>query len=334
MNYFTPGLREIARKLSRQRQRLRILLARRDLTKAETALGLLGWQQAEFDPQTQAEVDKINAYEREQARLTNESAGLAKELRELRDQREAARQMFEGQRRDLEAQRANAAADHPSIEKELAERRKVEPTFVSRMPELDREFRNINRLYSELLTAPKQTANMKAEILRLRERTVAIANEKADLRNQHLRTVSEVRDFEAQLEHDRETTATLDKELRALQSQFDISDGRLGGEIKIREREKSRLEKEINAIETAKSNPYLQIGRVLADNDIAPMNQPGALHKVKRLRGKLVELDHLIRISSETSAMQDRDTVRLSMFLWAILSFVALMVIIALIPRG
>ncbi|HYR58294.1 MAG TPA: hypothetical protein VEO95_06690, partial [Chthoniobacteraceae bacterium] len=97
------------------------------MTKAETALGLLGWQQAEFDPQTQAEVDKINAYEREQSRLTNESAGLAKELRELRVEREAARKEFQERRRALAAERAGIGLNHPAIEKQLAEKRKTEP---------------------------------------------------------------------------------------------------------------------------------------------------------------------------------------------------------------
>jgi chromosome segregation ATPase len=333
VNYFTPGLREIIRKLSRQRNRLRIRLARRDLRKAETALGLLGWQQAEFDPQTQAEVDKINAYEREQSRLTNESAGLAKELRELRVQREAARNIFEEKRRELEVQRAHAATDHPSIEKQLVGLRKGEPTFERRVPELDRELRNINRLYSDLLTAQNQTAQMKAEITKLRERTVTIANEKADLRNQHLRTVTEVRGLEAKLERDRETIAALEREQRELQAQFDTSDGQIATEIRTREREKARIEKEINAIETAKTNPYLQIGRVLADNDVAPMNQPGALDKVKRLRGRLVELDHLISLSFETSALQDREAVRMSMALWGVIAFIAVLLIFAAIPR-
>jgi predicted nucleic acid-binding Zn-ribbon protein len=333
VNYFTPGLREIARKLSRQRHRLRILLARRELTRAETALGLLGWQQAEFDPQTQAEVDKINAYEREQSRLTNEGAGLAKELRELRVQREAARKVFEEKRRELEGQRSDTATDHPTIEKQLAELRKGEPTFERRVPDLDRELRNINRLYGDLITAANQTAQMKAEISRLRERTVTIANEKADLRNQHLRTVSEVRGLEARLERDRETIVALEREQRDLQAQFDASDGQFSSEIRAREREKARIEKEINTIETAKTNPYLQIGRVLADNDVAPMNQPGALDKVKRLRGRVVELDHLISLSFETSALQDRETVRLSMFLWGVITFIALLLILAAIPR-
>ncbi|MEA3208520.1 MAG: hypothetical protein QOE70_1577 [Chthoniobacter sp.] len=311
-----------------------MMLARRDLATAETALGLLGWQQAEFDPQTQAEVDKINAYEREQARLTNESAGLGKELRELRDERETRRKAFEEQRRDWEAQRRGITQPHAEIEKQLAEKRKIEPTFERRMPELDRELREIHKLHTKLLASGQQSPQIKAEFTRLRERTVTIPNEKADLRNQHLRTVSEIRALEAQLERDREVLAAMEKQQRELQAQFDAADNHSAGEIRLREREKTRLEKEINTIETAKTNPYLQIGRVLADSDIAPMNQPGALARVKRLRSRLVELDHLIGLSLEASALEDRRLVQHSIFLWAIIAFVALLLILASIPRG
>jgi chromosome segregation ATPase len=333
VNYFKPGLRELARKLDRTRHRLRIRFTRRELSRAEAALGLLGWQQAEFDPQTQAEVDKINAYEREQARLTNESAGLAKELRELRDQRDAARKIYEEQRQKIAAKRAAVVEGHPAIEKQLTERRKIEPTFGRRMPELDKELREINGLYAGLITAQNQTPAMKAEITRLRERTVTIANEKADLRNQHLRTVSEIRGLEGDLDRDRETVAALEKQLRDYLTQFETADAKVAGEIRSREREKTRIEKEINVIETAKTNPYLQIGRVLADSDVAPMNQPGALDRVKRLRGRLVEIDHLIRLSFEESALEDREAVNLSFMLLGSIAFMLLLIFGAMIPR-
>jgi len=334
VNYFKPGLRELARKLGRQRHRLRTLLARRELTTAETALGLLGWQQADFDAQTQAQVDKINAYEREQSRLTNESAGLAKELRELRVEREAARRNFNEHRRSLEGEKAGVDGSHPALEKQLADRRKVEPTFERRMPELDRELRDLNKLYSELLTAPNQTSGMKAEIHRLRERNVAIANEKAELRNLHLRAVSDIRALEGELEQGREKVAAIDKRLRELTAAFQAEDDRVAGEVRTREKEKGRIEKEINAIETAKTNPYLQIGRVLADSDVSPMNQPGALDRVKRLRGKLVELDDLIALSFQASALEEPQTLRLSYYIWATIGFLVGLLALAAIPRG
>ena len=94
MNYFSPGLRELARIAGRCRNGWRLRGARKHRDKAETELGLLGWQQAEFDPATQREVEKITQCEREQARLTNESAALAKEIAEISAQREQARTDF------------------------------------------------------------------------------------------------------------------------------------------------------------------------------------------------------------------------------------------------
>jgi hypothetical protein len=53
VDYFSPGAREIARILGRVLNRLRMLAQRRRLARAETELGLLGWQQADYDEDTQ-----------------------------------------------------------------------------------------------------------------------------------------------------------------------------------------------------------------------------------------------------------------------------------------
>lgn len=318
--------------LDRQRHRLRRLLARRDLEKSETDLGLLGWQQAEFDPTTQSEVDKITEYERKQSELNNASAGLGKELRELREQRETGKKAFDEQHAELFAPRARLAQNHPQMERQLAELRKAEPALERRMPELERELREYNKLYATLLARNLNSPQVKAELTRLRERTVAIPNEKSDLRNQHLRIVSESRALESQLERDREQIAGIDQQLKALQAEFDAEDGRLAAEIRGREKEKTRIEKEIDALESAKHNPYLQIGRVLADSGIAPMNQPGALDKVKRLRARVVEIEHGIALSEHATAAEDRQVLRLSLFLWSVIALIFLLVVLAAVP--
>ena len=334
MDYFKPGLRELSRKLGRQRHRLRGWLARRDLAKAETDLGLLGWQQAEFDAETQAQVDRIAAYEKQQSQLTNRSADLGRELHGLRERRDAERKVFESRRRELETRRLAVLAAHPGIEKQLTELRKAEPRFARRMPELDRELREINKLCNELVPQASHTPAVRNELLHLRERSVAIPNEKSDLRNQHLRIVSQISGLESRLEKDRAEIDAIEAEIQELQALFDTADAHLSAEIKSRQRDKARLEKEINALEGAKVNPYQQIGRVLADHEIAPMNQPGALDKVKRLRARLLELDHLLALSFGASAHEDRQNVHLSWFLLGVIAVVALLIILATLPRA
>jgi chromosome segregation ATPase len=320
VDYFSPGLREISRKLGRQRDRLRLAAERRKLAHAETELGLLGWQQADYDQETQREVEKIQNYEREQARLTNESAELSRSIRDWQMQRGAIRKEFDEKRRQLEAERRDAVEPMERIEKQLVMLRKQEPAYGRRMPELDRELREVNRLYIQLLTSDAVTPQLREELMKIRERTVAIPNEKADLRSQHLRVVSEMKRLETTLAQANVSIAGLDKQLHALQTEFAASERDIAAEIRKRDRENTRLEKEINALETAKVNPYQQIGRVLADSNLAPMNQPQTLEEVRRRRFIMQELEYKIAFSLQMSHQVDQTLVRTSYLIWAAMS--------------
>jgi chromosome segregation ATPase len=326
VDYFTPGLREISRKFGRQLDRLRLVAERRKLARAETELGLLGWLQADYDPETQGQVEKIQNYEREQGRLTNESAELSRAIRDCQLQRGATRKAFEEKRRPLEAQRREVLQPLEGIEKQLAALRKQEPAYERRIPELDRELREVNRLYTELLSRDAQTGQLREDILRLRERTVAIPNEKADLRTQHLRVVSEMKQLETALAQSYQTLAALDQQSRALEAEFAASERDIAGEIRRREREKSRLEREIDLLEIAKVNPYQQIGRVLADSNLAPMNQPNTLEKVRRRRFKMQELEYNIALSLQASQQVDPTLIRTSYLVWGAVCAAALLV--------
>lgn len=136
MDYFAPGLRELSRRLVRQWLRVRVILARRRLEKAETTLGVLGWQQADFDESTQAQVERLVEYEREQARATNESAAVGRALRDEIDTRAVGRQHCEREQAAIDAERQRLETEDAAAEQQLAELRRVEPTFERRMPEL------------------------------------------------------------------------------------------------------------------------------------------------------------------------------------------------------
>ena len=141
MDYLSPGLREIARVTARWRDAWKLRGAKKQLAKAEAELGLLGWQQAEFDPVTQREVDKIQQTEREQARLTNESAAFSQAITDLKTQREQARQAFEKESAPVAAERKTL---HTSLEKEagqVAHLRKQIAECESREPHLERDLR-------------------------------------------------------------------------------------------------------------------------------------------------------------------------------------------------
>jgi chromosome segregation ATPase len=293
-----------------------MIAANRRLAKAEGTLGVLGWQQADFDERTQAQVTRLVEFEREQARATNESAAVGSNLREVNGVRDAGRQHFEQERGIIESERRLLLVSHSAAERQLAEKRRIEPTFEKRMPELDRELREATRLYGQYLAVQPHTTQIKQELRRLRERSVAIPNEKADLRMQHLRTATEIRALEAQLEREQVTLNDLARRERELTDAFKQADGELADQIKELEKRRAVFDKEFESLEGAKANPYREVGRVLADCGIAPVNQPQALEDVQRHRLVIQEYEHALAVSAADTESENPASLRRSLRIW------------------
>ncbi len=329
MDYFSPGLREFARIGSRAAARFRISTRSRELSKAEAQLGLLGWQQADYDVDTQRQVQEIYAVEQEQSKLTNQAAALFTEVRLQQTKRETARKEHEEERQKLEAAERKLREARLPLERQLAEKQKVEPNFEKRIPALDRELRDVQKRYSELLGMETHTAASRNELILLRERSVAIPNEKSDLRTQHLRTASEIRALESALESGEAEIAATHQKIRTNEAQWAEQDREIHQGIREREKKKEGIEKRIQELENAKFDPYKRIGQVLADNQIAPLNQPEALRKVHTLRFRIAEQQQRIADSQAATAAEAGPLVRTSMFLWAGIAAGTIVVLIA-----
>ena len=330
MDYFSPGIRELSRIAGRCRNRWRLRGARKHLDKAETELGLLGWQQAEFDPETQREVEKITQCEREQARLGNESAALAKEIAEIAAQREQARAAFEQQRAPLATERA---AVRESIDKsgaQVALVRKLLAEFERRVPQLEREARESSRLYNDLLAVEPQTPELRDQQARFRERITAIPGEIGEAQGVIARGQTEIEGLQRLLADETAREAALARELRELESAHSAQDREFAEAIAAKTRERERLEKENARLEHEKANPYLEIGRVLADSHLPPMNQPEVLDQVRAYRLRVQEIEYAIAKSHAESDAEDRTLVRHSLILWGAIVLAVVLVLGAL----
>lgn len=319
MDYFGPALRELRRIFLRLIHRVRLEWFRRKLAAAEAELGLLGWQQADFDETTQTQVDKVHDVEREQARLNNASAELAGTIRELTGKRENTRREHEAQRQHLVEERARVRQPLAALEPQLAALRKHEPDYRHRIPELDREQRELDELYSKVLLAQPQTSRVHDELLRLRERLIAIPNEKADLLSQHMRISADLQTKEKEAAEIEAHIATLDRQLRELEHLGRTMESKLAAELREKEREKGRLELDVEKLERAKRNPYREIGRVLADANVPPRNQPHVLAHVKELRFAVQEEEYEIARSLQLSGTENHTETLTSWILWGII---------------
>lgn len=317
MNLFAPGLREARRLFDRQINRFSLLIARRNLAAAEYDLGLLGWQQADFEGDAQRHIDQLTDVERQQSKLTNESAGIGQAIRELHAQRAAERERYEETLAQLEERRDQAAAPVDDAERHLAARRKNSVDFDGLIAELDRELAGVRELYEKLRAVEVRTPQMSDEVLRLRNRTVEIPHAQDDLRKRRVQAANDIRALEEKLARGRSVLSAAEEALRKLHADFDKADDALGRQIAVRERRKQGMEKQSEDLESAKGKPYRQIGQILADSGIAPMNQPQALEAVHRRRAIVVRLAKAIASSIEASGHEDRAVLRKSALAWA-----------------
>lgn len=276
MKSLAPSLRELARLIGRQTIRFRLWLDRRKLARLETALGLLGWQQAEYDEPTQAHVNRLIGCEREQARLTNESAALVLEIQKIEEQRGVAeRELAQAEAAALEKEQP-AAGTLATLEAQLAALRKERKTIAARLPVLDRELAAAEEEYRTLVPQDMRAGRAEPELLRLRKVILALPREKSEWQAKLGGIDGRISGMEA-----------LRKSIGAARAAFDTRAREWADEIAGRQRAKRKIEKEIEIMERAKTNPYREIGRVLADYGIAPLNQPDALAAVLTQRDRI-----------------------------------------------
>ena len=328
MNLLRPAPRELARILGRLVNRLRLVVAARRLAKAETNLGLLGWQQADFEGEAQRHIDQLTNVEREQARLTNESARLGLAIQHIQDEGAAAQRQFEETRRVRAAERVKVAAPVEETARQCAERERLRDNFAERVATLERELADADRQHAELLAGAKLTPDDRTELGRLRQRTAGIPTELADLRLRQQHLVGELRPLQEALARGRAAVAVEDEKLRVQQAAFAEAELARKKEVADFQREKQTVEKEIASLEKAKGDPYRRIGQVLADAGIAPMNQPHALAAVQQGRAAVALLAQEITASLAASRREDRTALQNSWGLWAVTLAVSMLILL------
>src|SRR5204863_197950 len=103
-------------------------------------------------------VREIQDVEREQTRLTNNAAELGTELLRLQEEYAGSLRAFQESRRQLAAEERRVREPSLELERKLTERRKAEPNFERRIPDLDRELREVTKLLGQLLSSENLNA--------------------------------------------------------------------------------------------------------------------------------------------------------------------------------
>lgn len=298
------------------------MFERRKLARLETALGLLGWQQADYDDSTQAHVNQLVDCEREQARLTNESAALGLKIEGLEKQRGVRQREHEEAVAEVLRREQPAAKNEKQLEAEMVAARKQRREIEARLPVIDEELEAAEEQYRALVDREDFSREHEDDLLDLRRKILALPREKAEWQGKLALTEQSLRSMEE-----------LAGRLREAQVRFEKDDAALGSEIAECQRAKRRLEKQVDMLEKAKGDPYREIGRTLADHKIAPLNQPQALATVLQQRQQIAQRETAVAASMEASAREDRTDVRNFWLLCGGLVIAAFVVILAIVAQ-
>ena len=309
MNYIEPGLRELARILDRLARRGALLWEHRKLGHFETRLGLLGWQQADYGEGTRDHVDCLADYERTQSELTNESASLAFTLQQLEERRASERQTYESQRAERLAAQQPLVKQIDEKEKELAALRRERVKVEEWLAAADRDHAASEEKYRSMLATGSHNPEVSQEVARLQQKTLSIPQERMGQQARLHELVESVPRLEAELQEERARVSLETEALKTLEKSFAESDDALAKEIAARKRDKQKLERQVNDLEKAKARPYREIGKVLADHGIEPLNQPEALTDVLNQRAKIAAVEEKIAASLQKSSLERRDHV-------------------------
>lgn len=305
MNFFLVGCRDLSLKRRRAQLCLGLFFSRKKLFRAETKLGWLGWQQADFfGTEVQAQIDKIAQLEKEQALLVNVVADISEKRRDLEAKRIAGQREYEESRLAMEQERAPHDARLAECEGRWQLRRDAWRRFENALTELEKTERTLMEQHAQIRSVTPQTTKTQAEEKQILAHRVQLANERRELENERREAMQEIAELEVAqpaLRAEVERCAAEEEQARAI---FAAADRVLAAEMRARGRETKRSGKQSTAIESKMREPFRLVGACLADHQIAPMNQPEALQEVLSLRTKIAEmLASLVALRAQSAVL-------------------------------
>lgn len=294
--WIDTGLQEFSRSAKRLFRRFALAVARRRLTKAETLLGELGWQQAEFSPEMEREVRRIYDLERAQTVLHNESADLADRIEEVRQSAETTLAELDGEIARFESERTSHSEKAARAVAEQEEGRVELGRYEQRIAEIGRFIKMLEEklvqidfgggVFGDRRLVANQRESLVEECEDLNRKQDLAAKRIRDGRASEKTAVAQVAEIETRL-----------GTLRTERMERIRETHRLTARLKS---EKVRASKDFRSLDRRKETHYALVGKCLAEAKIAPLNQPDALERVLALRNRIHE--HETRIAESLNA--------------------------------
>ena len=326
MSFIRTGLREIGLKIRRQRTRMILRHEKRLLQKSEIALGREGTSRAANFPELRNEIVALKKLEQEQKEVALRIAQIEEGIKKIETQRQAnAKEQSEAMAR-LEAEK-KPISERRNDAKRAAELCEREVNAVERrIHENDATDQDLLKKLSELQALTPPPADLETQTAGINARRVRLPEERVELVRARLGSTDASRIAKEKLVAAEEELSAIEKNIAKVRGDYETRDKGFADSIRAQQDAVLEAKQRLQVVEERKNPAYLNIGRHLASQGIAPPNAPHLLDDVRKHR---VAVDRHQQHNDELALLsQGIDKQELRQFYFSVVSVIALLAII------
>jgi hypothetical protein len=326
VSFIRTGLREIALKVKRQRTRIALRHEKRLLQKSEINLGREGTTQAANFPELRNEIVALKKLEQEQKEVALRIAQIEEGIKKIEEERQqntrdqhAAIAKLEAEKKPLLQQHNQAKNAVDVCERELA-------GVGRRIQENESAERDLLKQLSDLHAINPPPSDLEARSANISARRARLPEERAELVRARLGSADAARLAKEKLIAAAAELSIVEKNIERVRSEFEGRDRKLNDNIRLQQEALREARAQHQTVEERKNPAYLNIGRHLAAQGIAPPNAAHLLTETHRHREAMERhLQHRAELALLSSQIDKQE---LRKFYFSVFSVLALLAII------
>jgi hypothetical protein len=326
VSFIRTGLREIALKVKRQRTRMALRHEKRLLQKSEINLGREGTAQAANFPELRNEIVALKKLEQEQKEVALRIAQIEEGIKKIEEERQqntrdqhAAIAKLEAEKKPLLQQHNQAKNAVDVCERELA-------GVGRRIQENESTERDLSKQLSDLHVINPPPSDLETRSANISARRARLPEERAELVRARLGSSDAARLAKEKLIAAAAELSIVEKNIERVRSEFEGRDRKLNDNIRAQEEALRGARAQHQTVEERKNPAYLNIGRHLAAQGIAPPNAAHLLTETHRHREAMERhLQHRAELALLSSQIDKQE---LRKFYFSVVSVLALLAII------
>jgi len=330
VSFIRTGLREIGLKIRRQKTRIALRHEKRVLQKSEINLGREGCSQAVNFPEVRNEIVALKKLEQEQKEVALRIATIEEGIRKIELQREqnakeqnAALAKLEAEKKPVLQRQMEAKAATDLCDRELA-------SVERRLQENDAADRDLLKKLSELQAQVPPPDDFETQMTAISARRVRLPEEKAEVTRARMGAADACRTAREKLTEHEAALAAMDRNITKVREEFEARDRVLNENSRAQQEALKDARSHHQIVEEKKNPAYLNIGRHLASQGIAPPNAPHLLTDVQKHRAAVERHSHHTAELAVLSSQIDKQELR--KFYFAVFSVVVVLgIIVALV---